>query len=65
MTTYALAYAAIAAVCALAFACGFGLALSLVGYGVRGGISQIIRLRTYRLGNCACALCQPDKQVNS
>ena len=41
---------------------GAAWALSAVGYGVRGGVSQIIRLRMYRMGRCRCGICQPRVQ---
>lgn len=44
----------------LAFVGGFTLALHLVGYGVRGGLAQIIRLWTYRRGWCQCGFCKPN-----
>lgn len=42
------------------FCVGFASALHLVGYGVRGGLAQCLRLWTYRRGGCRCYLCRPD-----
>jgi hypothetical protein len=46
---------------ALAFVAGVlagaAVALTLVGYGVRGGINQIVMLTRYRLGLCRCRMC--------
>lgn len=39
-------------------AVGFALALRLVGYGVSGGLKQIVRLWKYRAGRCQCAMCR-------
>lgn len=43
----------------VAFLAGFAAALHFVGYGVRGGVAQCIRLWTYRRGGCRCSLCVP------
>jgi hypothetical protein len=45
----------------LAFMAGFALALHLVGYGVRGGLRQIVLLWTYRRGNCQCSYCRGQR----
>lgn len=37
---------------------GFLSALKLVGYGMRSGLAQIVRLWRYRHGTCTCHLCK-------
>lgn len=39
-------------------AAGFALALKLVGYGVSGGLKQIVRLWKYTHGRCKCSMCR-------
>jgi hypothetical protein len=48
----------LAIVAVVAFLAGFGLALHLVGYGVRGGLQQCVRLWRYRRGRCSCSICR-------
>jgi hypothetical protein len=45
-------------VAVLAFMAGAAFALRAVGYGVRQGVAQMIRLRRYRAGRCQCGLCK-------
>lgn len=44
----------------IGFIGGCCFALKYVGYGVKGGIAQIIRLWSYTHGRCQCRLCRPD-----